>query len=508
MASDQSAVIAFLSDPQTHGGRPVERLDTHGAVVFLVGDDAYKLKRAVAFAYMDFSTVARREAACRRELALNGPTAPEIYRGVVPVCRDARGRLSLGGDGQAVDWVVQMRRFPQEAMLSALAAHGGLTAGIVEALADEVVAFHARAQHHPEVGAQQFRWVVEENIEEFRAKPEVFSPSQVAVLETRARAALDRCIGLLDERAAGGFVRHCHGDLHLQNVVMIDGRPVLFDAIEFNDAIARVDVWYDWAFLLMDLDDRGLADLANRGFNRYLDLSGDDGALACLPLFLSTRAAVRAKVGASAAAAQQGDAADALVTQARGYLDWAVRYLTRHDPRLIAVGGLSGTGKTTVARALAQQVEAPPGAVIVRSDVIRKRQFGVQPETRLPAEAYTPEATRQVYAEMCRRADSALRAGWTVIADAVHADPAERHAIAAVAQRRAVPFTGLWLEAPQAVLEARVDGRAGDASDADRAVVGTQSTYRIGPMDWTVLPAGGPVETVLHKARSVLASFA
>ena len=264
LTADQTATIAFLGDPETHGGHPVERIDTHGAVVFLAGDTAYKLKRDVAFAYMDFSTLDRRERACRRELELNRLTAPEIYRDVRPIRRDARGRLSMSADGEVVDWVVVMWRFAQEDMLSALAARGALTAGIVEALAEEAVKLHRRARPHPDAGAARFRWVVEENIEELRGSASVFKASGVDSLADPALAAVRQLAPLMEARARDGHVRRCHGDLHLQNAVLIGGRPVLFDAIEFNDTIACVDTWYDWAFLLMDLDHRGLCALANR----------------------------------------------------------------------------------------------------------------------------------------------------------------------------------------------------------------------------------------------------
>jgi len=294
-------------------------------------------------------------------------------------------------------------------------------------------------------------------------------------------------------------VRHCHGDLHLRNIVEIDGSPVLFDALEFDDRLATIDVLHDLAFLLMDLGKRGLKPHANAVLNAYLDAERDTGnlvGLAALPLFLSMRAAVRAKVELLRASMAAPDRAGPVREEARAYFDLAAKFLAPVAPRLIAIGGLSGSGKSVVARAIAPHIGAFPGAVHVRSDVERKRLFGVRPLERLPPDAYTMEVTKQVYAACRKRALMALEGGQAVIVDAVHARPEEREALAALAAGMGVPFTGLWLEAPAKILRDRVAARTGDVSDATAQVVDVQLGYDIGPQSFEVIDAGRTLEEV------------
>jgi predicted kinase len=293
---------------------------------------------------------------------------------------------------------------------------------------------------------------------------------------------------LLDRRRAGGKVRRCHGDLHLRNICVLDGEPVLFDCIEFSDEFASVDVLYDLAFLLMDLEHQGHAASANLVLNRYLDLTHEDDGLAAMPLFLSLRAAIRAHVTATAGAPP---------AESRAYLDRARAALTMPAARLIAIGGLSGTGKSTLAAALAPELGARPGARVLRSDVIRKRMFGLEPEARLPENAYNEEATARVYAALRDTAAAALAAGYCAIIDAVALRPEERQSFAAAAEKAGVPFTGIWLDAPVAALSTRVAARRGDASDATPEIVKRQSRVDPGRLDWTRIDAGGsPVETL------------
>jgi hypothetical protein len=401
VTQDQSAVLALLADPATYGARvdDVQRIDTHGAIVFLAGERAYKVKRAVAYPYMDFSTLEQRRRLCLREREINSRTAPGLYLDVVPVTETAAG-LALSGDGEAVEWVLVMRRFGQDQLLSQLAEAGRLTAQTMTALADAVARFHdaAEPRHDIAAGARAMRWVVSENGEEFAERTNLFDPDTARRVTEGGLAQIDRHAALLDARAAGGKVRLCHGDMHLRNVVLLDGKPTLFDAIEFNDAIACIDVVYDLAFLLMDLEHRGLRPFANLVLNRYLQRRDEAEALALLPLFLSARAAVRAKVAASleAVAGKDGDKA-ARRTEALAYFELAGRYLDPPPPCLVAVGGLSGTGKTTLARALAPDLGAAPGALHLRSDVLRKQLAGVdelEPTPPKPARMSMPLSPR------------------------------------------------------------------------------------------------------------------
>ena len=508
----QQSVIDFLSRPDSYGvAGPVDRLETHTAHVFLAGERAYKLKKAVHYPYMDFSTPEKRRRFCQAELALNRRTAPELYLAVLAVRRLPGGALMLGGDedeadqGEAVDWLVFMRRFDQSALFDAMAERGALSESLMDGLADAVADLHAAAE--PVAGwggAKAFHGYVEGNAAELeRAIGTVFEAGAAGRANEGCRAALRQAAGLLDARRAAGCVRRCHGDLHLRNICLIEGRPTLFDCIEFNDDFAIIDTLYDLSFLLMDLDYRGLRGHANRVLNRYLARIGYDG-LAALPLMLACRAVIRAHVTARLADSLAGEKQERAATEARSYLDRALSYLAPARARLVAVGGLSGTGKSTLARALAPLLGAAPGAVILRSDIIRKRLFGVAETAPLPQDAYKPEVSRLVFAEIERLAAEVLAQGHAVIADAVYGEDWQRQGIAAVAGKAGVSFAGLWLDAPQRILEERVDARRGDASDATSAVVRAQAARIRPPVGWARTDAGGGKNAALTAAVQAL----
>jgi aminoglycoside phosphotransferase family enzyme/predicted kinase len=505
---DQAAVIAFLADPASHGGAAVARIDTHASIVFLVGERAYKLKRAVQFSYLDYSTPALREQACRAELALNRRTAPELYEEVCPITRAADGRLALGASGTAVDWVVVMRRFDQETLFDGMAERGQLSSTLMFDLAEQIARFHAAAEIDDQCGGSQgMAATTASDARNLRAAvPATFDPTEVETLIAATQAELARITPLLDARRRAGKVRHCHGDLHLRNICLVGGRPTLFDGVEFNRLISNIDVLYDLAFLLMDLHVRGLDALGNAVFNRYLDLQDEGDGLAALPLFLSVRAAVRAHVDAAAAAQQTRPEVQLRTSEeARRYLAHAIDLLKPRPPRLLAIGGLSGTGKSTVAYGLAPELGGVPGGRVLRSDVVRKGLFGVALTDRLPSSAYRGEVGQRVFERMREEAAAALAAGRSVVTDAVYARRAERDAIAAVAARVGVPFVGLWLDAPAEVLEARIAARRGDASDATAAVLRHQLSYDLGGIDWHRIDAGGPAHAVIDAARQVSA---
>jgi aminoglycoside phosphotransferase family enzyme/predicted kinase len=505
-------VIAFLADPRTHGGYvvKVDRLETHGAHVFLAGERAYKIKRAVKYPFMDFSTLKKRRKACERELELNRRTAPDLYLGVRTIRRGADGRLSFGDAGEIVEYAVEMRRFPQDELFDRIATRGGLDAGLLEELVAEVARLHGTAESYgPDSGcggAEGIRRILEGNLDGLADAADIFSAEAIDDLRAAATAEFETCAETLDARRRQGRVRQCHGDLHLRNIVRIGGKPVLFDCIEFSDEFARIDVFYDLAFLLMDLVRRRLTGAANQVLNAYLGMTGDFGGLKPLRLFLSLRAMVRAKVAALAAVSVDRDSAreEALAEDAQAYFRLAREFLLTPQPLLLAIGGRSGTGKSTVARALAPELAGPLGAVLLRSDVVRKRLFGVPPSVPLPERMYDREATAEVYAELRRLAGIALRAGLPAIVDAVHAIPAEREAVAQVAQESGARFAGIWLDAPEARLIERVGERVGDASDADADVVRRQMGYDLGGVDWEKVDADQPLAGVLAAARRTI----
>jgi hypothetical protein len=273
----------------------------------------------------------------------------------------------------------------------------------------------------------------------------------------------------------------------------------LFDAVEFNDAIACIDVWYDVAFLVMDLWRRQLPGHANAVWNEYLSESGDVGGVSLMPLFLSCRAAVRAKTSATAARVQpDARQADELRQLARGYLTLAGQLLRPPAPALVAVGGLSGSGKSTLARALAPQVGPVPGAVWIRSDEIRKRLCGVPVLERLGPEGYREDVSARVYATLIERAVQVVRNGHSAIVDAVYARLDDRRTLERAAVDAGVPFRGLWLDAPESTLLQRVEGRRMDASDADAAIVRQQAAQEVGPIEWRRIDASRSGEAVLR----------
>lgn len=501
---DQSEIVAFLARPEAHGGAgPVERVDTHISHVFLAGDRALKLKRAVKLPYLDFSTPEKRRAACEAELAVNRRTAPDLYREVAPVVRRPDGRLAIGGAGAPLDWLVVMRRFDQSLLFDRLAERGALGADQVVAAVEAVARFHGAAKR-AEDGAEIFARIIDGNRAsvERAAVPRPLSRARADALHAACIVRFEALRPLLDRRAAAGRVRDGHGDLHLRNICLFGGKPVLFDAIEFDPGFRRIDVFYDFAFLLMDLLHRRLAAHANLALNAYVSATDDVEGVATLPLFLAVRAIIRGHIQATIAAARADGGQP--WAEAGAYFDLAEAALAPPPPLLLAIGGLSGTGKSTLARAIAPRIGALPGALLLRSDVIRKRLAGVPPERRLPESCYTPEWTERVYDALLRRAVAGLGGGHSVIADAVSGQAGQRAALEAAARQTGARFLGIWLEAPLAVREARIGRRAADASDAD--VVVARRQHEPGDLGWWRLDAAGDLALTLKRLAETLAA--
>lgn len=487
------------------GNGPATRIDTHCASIFLTPDRAWKLKRAVRFGYLDYSTAPLRRAALETELALNRRTAPDLYITVHPVTCDAAGGFAIDGTGATVDWLLEMHRFPDGALLADLADRGALNTPLLVRLADRIQSFHAEcAVERAGGGADAIRSIIAGNIASMAAFPGILDPGERDRLEQLQGQLVSAHAPLLDARVREGRVRHGHGDLHLQNIALIDGEPTLFDCLEFSVELATVDLLYDLAFLLMDLWQRGLKAEANMVFNRYLDLSPEDeGALALMPLFMSIRASIRAHVLA-AQSERAGSEGEAAAMAARERLWLALALLEPAPPMLVAIGGLSGTGKSTLARALGALAGRPPGARILRSDVLRKRLAGVPPEERLPPESYTAEASAAVYAEIDRLAAGAMAQGSAAIVDAVSLRRSERDALQAIADAAGAPFLGIWLEADDEDRVARIAGREADASDATVAVAQAQARQNAGPLPpWHVIRASRPLTDMIAAVTAL-----
>nr|WP_222934331.1 bifunctional aminoglycoside phosphotransferase/ATP-binding protein [Caulobacter sp. 17J80-11] len=434
-------------------------IETHCAVVFLAGRRARKLKKPVDLGYLDFSTLEKRRWAIGRELAFNRETAPEIY---------------LATDEVEGEPVLEMRRFDEDAVLARTPER--VDGELAEQLGRAVARFHLGARVTP--GGANLRYVLDSNAGIVRALD--LGHERTERWAAATEAAFADCEDLLEERRRAGLARRCHGDLHLGNLFVEDGRPVMFDCIEFSDVLSEIDVLYDLAFLLMDLTFRGRVEAANRVMNAWLDEAargfGDAAftGLRALPLFLSVRAAVRCHVSA-----QMGDR-----DLAGRYLDAAIAHLAPAPASLGAVGGLSGSGKTTWARRMAPSLGTSPGAVVLRSDEIRKRLWDKGALDRLPPEAYAAGQSERVYAKMFHEAGLCLAAGRSTVLDAVFLKPEERSAAEALAREAGVSFDGVWLEAPVEVMHARVSARVGDASDADAAVLEAQLARDPGAIGW------------------------
>lgn len=503
-AEQQADVVTFLETPGVLApGETPRRIDTHAAHIFLAGNRAWKLKRAVHYDYLDFSSPDKRHAALDTELTLNRRTAPSLYLAVRPIARNGTGKLNLNGQGDIIDWLLEMVRFADGALLEEVAARGELDDRLVTKLADRIKAFHNDAeQYRAQSGRDHIAAVISGNRASMARFGEILPAATASSLVERQREQAKCHAELLDARARQGRVRHAHGDLHLANIAIIDDEPVLFDCLEFDSTLATTDVLYDLAFLLMDLWARGFQVQANLLLNRYLDVSPqDEPGIALMPLFLSIRATIRAHaLAAQAAASPDLD----LEAKALHYLALADDLLVPASPRLVAIGGLSGTGKSTIAKLVAPCLGRAPGARILRSDVLRKRLAGVPPETTLRRASYTSTASAAVYDELERLASHTLQAGQAAIADAVFARPEERSAINQVARRRGVPFEGIWLEASPDLLKQRITARANDASDADAAVAEAQAHYDIGGVDWHKVRADAAREVVADKVRTIL----
>ena len=499
-ASVQEKVFAFLTDPATHPG--VHRIDTHAASIFLEGTRALKVKRAVRYPYLDYSTLLKRKAACDEEMKINRQFAPQIYRRVVPITQGDDGSLSIDGDGVPVEFAIEMTRFDERQTIDHLAEAGELNRDLVDAIADAIAASHAVAPLAPaEPWIKSIPAFIDDNTTAFRTA--AFPASDVDDLNDASQSAFSRIRKLLEQRGKQGFVRRCHGDLHLANIVLIEHKPILFDAIEFDPTIASVDVVYDLAFPMMDLLHYGRHAAANALLNRHLKTAFLEqvDALAALPLFMSLRAAIRAKVLLARLGRSSRDKAE-IMYPAQAYFKLAQQLIHPPAPMLVAVGGLSGTGKSVLARALAPIVMPQPGAVVLRTDVLRKQQFGVNEADRLPETAYQPEMTEKIYDLLVQHAARILSQGHSVVVDAVFAREAERTAIRDAARRLNMRFVGLFLQTDLATRLNRVGRRKGDASDATSEIAGLQEKYDIGMVDWDIIDASGTPQQTLKQCQA------
>ncbi len=509
----QAALVAALQ--RILAGRvAVRQIETHISYVLLVGRTAYKIKKAVNLGFLDFSTLEKRRLYCEEELRLNRRLAPELYRAVVALT-GTPDAPQIGGAGVPLEYAVEMRRFAQSALLSNRLARNRLPPEVIDALAERVADFHARAQSCPpdmDCGSPAAVWApVAENFRQLRRLlPRDRYAERLQVLAAWSR---ERCADLADlivARKLAGRVRECHGDLHLGNVAFVGGEPVIFDCIEFNPNLRWIDVINEAAFMVMDLEERGRADYGHRFLDRWLEHSGDFSGLPLLAYYQVYRALVRAKVAAIRAAQEDTSARRNELAVCDQYLAYAGRTTQRQNRFVALMHGLSGAGKTWASQALLEAT----GAVRLRSDVERKRLAGLpaqgQSRSSVAGGLYGEAMTEATYARLAELARTVLEAGLPVVVDAASLKAWQRETFRRLAGELGVPFVLVACAAPEPVLRLRLSAReraAADASEADAAVL-EQQQGSLEPLADAERAACMAIDTATLTRAELLARFA
>lgn len=472
MSADDPPVgwITGLLKPEAyaHATAELRLLETHISWVILTGAYAYKIKKPVDLGFLDFSTLERRHFFCEEELRLNRRTAPDLYLDVVPIT-GSPGRPLVDRTGEAFDYAVRMKQFDADALFSQRALRGQLTPPCIDALATRLASFHRAAPR----AASDSPWgsygavahAVDENLSFLsRCCADEHDCGDLTRIRQWTDDHLQSLSALIAERHASGYVRECHGDLHLANLALIDDEPVPFDCIEFNPALRWIDIVSEVAFLTMDLAVHGLEHLAYRFINHYQEAVGDYAGLRLWTFYRCYRALVRAKV-TRLMAAPHAPATQATRSAYRQYVDYALALIAPPQPLLLVTHGVAGSGKSTLAAALAERI----GAIRLRSDVERKRDIPADTATR--ADLYAADVTRRTYARLAQLTGELLGAGLSTIVDATFLRAEQRQAFRGLAQGLGVPFRILDVEAPEAILRERVVTRAREAHDPSDATL-------------------------------------
>jgi len=469
----QMLVPEFYPHPVT---MPIELMQTHASYVLLTGDFVYKLKKPVNFGFLDYSTVAKRQHFCQEEIRLNQRGAKELYLAVLPVAKQG-DKYHLGSGGEIVDYAVKMVQFPQENLLSNMFESGTITTEDVEEMGRVVAGFHANAQTSEHISSfgrvEQIRQSIDDN---YRQTEKYIERAQTQLQYTETKAYTDRFLvehqQLFLDRITGGFIRECHGDLHLSNICRWHHQILLFDCIEFNEPFRFVDTMYDVAFAVMDLEARGRKDLANRFLNTYAEQTGDWAGLQVLPMYLSRQAYVRAKVTSFLLDDPGVSSEDrSIAAQTAGdYYRQAWEYTRPRQGRIIMLSGLSGSGKSTLGKQIAQSV----GGVHLRSDAVRKHLGGIPLLSKGDDSLYTPEMTAKTYQRVLALGAKLAAQGLTVILDAKYDRQSLRAAVVDLAADRGIPVQMIYCTAPADVLRDRLAHRTGDIADATVDLLASQ----------------------------------
>ena len=482
----QAALVRARCGPGVLAPRGATCIETHISYVLLTGTHAYKIKKAVALPFLDFTTLAARRRYCDEELRLNRRLAPQLYLDVVPIT-GTPAQPRAAGTGAAQEYALRMREFPQEALWCNVLERDELEPRHIDALAVEVASFHARAPRAPPAsGYGEQRGILATALANFETlETRARDPSERAVLtrlERWTRHGFAACRDAFDRRVRQGAIRECHGDLHLANIALIDDAPVIFDCIEFDPALRFIDPLSEVAFTVMDIDHRGHPMLARRFLSAYLEQSGDYGGVPVLRFYLVYRAMVRAKIDilrAAQAPAAAGRAAFA--AEERAYLQLAAAYARPSEPAVVLMHGLSGCGKTVLSELILERT----GAVRIRTDVERKRLAGLGPAQRsgsgVARGIYDADSTRRTYEHVLACARDVLEGGFGVILDGAFLHRWQRDLFRSLAQARGLPFVIVDCNASEDTLRQRVEARARaarDASEADLAVLSRQIDTR------------------------------
>lgn len=458
--------------------KPIRLMQTHVSYVLLTGDYAYKVKKPVDFGFLDYSTLEKRHHFCQEELRLNRRTAAKIYLDVLPITEN-QGTYYLGGDIETpVEYVVKMRQFPQDALLSHLFAQGLLDEGLLRRLAEQIAAFHLAAETNDHIRSfgeiAQIRQSIDENYDQTVAY--IGGPqTQPQFDETKAYS--DRFFAeredLFRQRREQNWIRACHGDLHLNNICYWQGQLLPFDCIEFNEPFRYVDVMFDIAYIMMDLNAKGRTDLSAPFLSHYVEQTGDWEGLAVLPLYVSRQSYVRAKVTSfllNDPAISETDKAQAEATAATYYrLAWQMTQPTQG--RIVIMAGLSGSGKSTTAREVSRHL----GAIHIRSDAVRKHLAGVPLTERGDNSLYTPEMSQKTYDRLLDLGLMLAQEGYAVVLDAKYDRQAHRQAVREKTQAANLPLQVMYCDAPRDVLRSRLQARTGDIADATAEILASQS---------------------------------
>lgn len=460
-----------------HPVQEFQILETHISWVLLTGPFAYKIKKPVNLGFVDFSTLERRRYFCAEELRLNRRLAPDVYLNVVAITGTPE-EPGFGGVTPAIEYAVKMKQFPQQNLLTHILHHGQLHAAHIDGLAKQIADFHARIQ----VAGPESPFGFPDAL----AKPVLanfhYLPTEASSLlgEDRLKALRhwterehENLHEIILKRKSEGFIRECHGDLHLGNMALIDDRVVIFDCIEFNDTFRWIDVMSELAFIVMDLIDRGRPDFAYRLLNGYLEYTGDYEGLAMFQYYLTYRAMVRAKVAGIRLEQEEEEGAESISTQneLKGYLELAECLSQPTQASLILMHGLSGSGKTTIAQLILETI----GAIRIRSDIERKRLYGLSPEARSEQVSHTSiygsGATESTYKKLEDLAERMLEAGFIVIVDATFLKTIQRQPFQRLAERKHVPFLIFDVFTSKSTMQERVRKREESQIDASEATV-------------------------------------